>query len=89
VVFPLGKCTQSNRTRRSLRQKKKDFVTLVDAHGKEHTINVRANGEKLELGAIGEIELQAVTGSGSGRTLLASLMALWRVLRARMNKGGW
>src|SRR5208282_5266654 len=29
--------------------KKKDFVTLVDAHGKEHTINVRANGEKLEL----------------------------------------
>src|SRR5271165_4169219 len=39
--------------------KKKDFVTLVDAHGKEHTINVRANGEKLELGAIGEIELQA------------------------------
>ena len=27
-------------------------------------------------------------GSGSGRTLLASLMALWRVLRARMNKGG-
>src|SRR5260370_40002426 len=39
--------------------KKKDFVTLVDAPGKEHTINVRANGEKLELGAIGEIELQA------------------------------
>ena len=39
--------------------KKKDFVTLVDAHGKEHKINVRANGEKLELGAIGEIELQA------------------------------
>src|ERR1700694_5578747 len=31
--------------------KKKDFVTLVDAHGKEHTINVRANGEKLERGA--------------------------------------
>jgi hypothetical protein len=39
--------------------KKKDFVTLVDAQGKEHTINVRANGDKLELGAIGEIELQA------------------------------
>src|SRR5271165_2112093 len=39
--------------------KKKDFVTLVDAHGKEHRINVRANGDKLELGAIGEIELQA------------------------------
>src|SRR5208283_3697532 len=39
--------------------KKKDFVTLVDAHGKEHTINVRANGDKLELGAVGEIELQA------------------------------
>ena len=27
--------------------KKKDFVTLVDAHGKEHTIKVRSNGEKL------------------------------------------
>src|SRR4029077_3344490 len=26
---------------------------------KDHKINVRANGEKLELGAIGEIELQA------------------------------
>jgi phage/plasmid primase-like uncharacterized protein len=39
--------------------KKKDFVTLVDAHGKDHKINVHANGEKLELGAIGEIELQA------------------------------
>src|SRR5208282_1416652 len=39
--------------------KKKDFVTLVDGSGKEHTINVRANGDKLELGAIGEIELQA------------------------------
>ncbi|HXO92761.1 MAG TPA: MobF family relaxase, partial [Candidatus Acidoferrum sp.] len=39
--------------------KKEDFVTLVDVHGKEHTINVRANGEKLELGAIGGIELQA------------------------------
>jgi ATP-dependent exoDNAse (exonuclease V) alpha subunit len=39
--------------------KKKDFVTLVDAQGKEHTINVRANGHKLELGAIGELELQA------------------------------
>src|SRR5208283_4426034 len=33
--------------------------TLVDGSGKEHTINVRANGDKLELGAIGEIELQA------------------------------
>src|SRR5258707_613348 len=39
--------------------KKEDFVTLVDAHGKDHKINVHANGEKLELGAIGEIELQA------------------------------
>src|SRR5208337_4861586 len=39
--------------------KKKDFVTLVDGSGKEHTINVRANGDKLEIGAIGEIELQA------------------------------
>jgi hypothetical protein len=39
--------------------KKKDFVALVDGSGKEHTINVRANGDKLELGAVGEIELQA------------------------------
>ena len=39
--------------------KKKDFVTLVDVAGKEHTINVRANGERLQLGAIAEIELQA------------------------------
>ena len=39
--------------------KKKDFVTLVDVAGKEHTINVRANGERLQLGAIVEIELQA------------------------------
>jgi ATP-dependent exoDNAse (exonuclease V) alpha subunit len=60
--------------------KKKDFVTLVDAHGKEHTINVRANGEKLELGAIGEIELQAgdrlwfrANSSGVTNGTLASL----------------
>jgi len=39
--------------------KKKDFVTLVDQAGKEHKINVRTNGEKLELGAIGEVELQS------------------------------
>jgi hypothetical protein len=26
--------------------KKKDFVTLVDAHGKEHKINVHANPER-------------------------------------------
>src|SRR6202521_2190755 len=59
---------------------KKDFVTLVDAHGKEHTINVRANGEKLELGAIGEIELQAgdrlwfrANSSGVTNGTLASL----------------
>src|SRR5271166_1238836 len=51
------KQNQTNQTQSA--PKKKDFVTLVDAHGKEHTINVRANGEKLELGAIGEIELQA------------------------------
>jgi hypothetical protein len=38
--------------------KKKDFVTLVDVAGKEHRINVRANGDKLELGAIQDIELQ-------------------------------
>src|ERR1700741_711627 len=37
---------------------KKDFVTLVSRAGKEHSINVRRNGEKLELGAIQEIELQ-------------------------------
>ena len=36
-----------------------------------------------------KLNCKLVTGSGSGRTLLASLMALWRVLRARMNKGGW
>ena len=60
--------------------KKKDFVTLVDAHGKEHKINVRANGEKLELGAIGEIELQAgdrlwfrANSSGVTNGTLASL----------------
>jgi hypothetical protein len=60
--------------------KKKDFVTLVDAHRKEHTINVRANGEKLELGAIGEIELQAgdrlwfrANSSGVTNGTLASL----------------
>src|SRR5271165_2912716 len=60
--------------------KKKDFVTLVDAHGKEHTINVRANGDKLELGAIGEIELQAgdrlwfrANSSGVTNGTLASL----------------
>src|SRR5271157_304125 len=60
--------------------KKKDFVTLLDAHGKEHTINVRANGEKLELGAIGEIELQAgdrlwfrANSSGVTNGTLASL----------------
>jgi ATP-dependent exoDNAse (exonuclease V) alpha subunit len=39
--------------------KKKDFVTLVDRHGKEHTINVRTNGDKLEIGRVGDIELQA------------------------------
>jgi AAA domain len=39
--------------------KKEDFVTLVDAQGEEHKINVRANGDKLKLGAIGEVELQA------------------------------
>ena len=60
--------------------KKKDFVTLVDGHGKEHTINVHANGEKLELGAIGEIELQAgdrlwfrANSSGVTNGTLASL----------------
>ena len=60
--------------------KKKDFVTLVDAHGKEHKINVHANGEKLELGAIGEIELQAgdrlwfrANSSGVTNGTLASL----------------
>jgi hypothetical protein len=60
--------------------RKKDFVTLVDAHGKEHKINVRANGEKLELGAIGEIELQAgdrlwfrANSSGVTNGTLASL----------------
>src|ERR1700756_3105874 len=37
---------------------KKDFVTLASRDGKEHSINVRRNGEKLELGAIQEIELQ-------------------------------
>ena len=62
---------------------------LVDAHGKDHKINVQANGEKLELGAIGEIELQAgdrlwFRANSSGLT-----NALWRVLRARMNKAGW
>jgi hypothetical protein len=60
--------------------KKKDFVTLVDAHGKDHKINVHANGEKLELGAIGEIELQAgdrlwfrANSSGVTNGTLASL----------------
>jgi hypothetical protein len=60
--------------------KKKDFVTLVDAHGKELKINVHANGEKLELGAIGEIELQAgdrlwfrANSSGVTNGTLASL----------------
>jgi hypothetical protein len=60
--------------------KKKDFVALVDAHGKEHTINVRANGEKLELGSIGEIELKAgdrlwfrANSSGVTNGTLASL----------------
>jgi conjugative relaxase-like TrwC/TraI family protein len=38
---------------------KKDFVTLVGSDGKERTINVRKNGEKLELGTIQEIELEA------------------------------
>src|SRR5262249_33558775 len=38
---------------------KKDFVTLLGSDGKERTINVRKNGEKLELGCIQEIELQA------------------------------
>ena len=56
--------------------KKKDFVTLVDAHGKDHKINVHANGEKLELGVTPE-------------RVRPKPMALWRVLRARMNKGGW
>ena len=36
-----------------------------------------------------KLNCKLVTDSGSGRTLLALLMALWRVLRARMNKGGW
>jgi conjugative relaxase-like TrwC/TraI family protein len=48
---------KQNQTQSAL--KKKDFVTLIDGHGKDHKINVHANGEKLELGAIGEIELQA------------------------------
>jgi conjugative relaxase-like TrwC/TraI family protein len=37
--------------------KRKGFVTLVDRAGKERTINVRANGDKLELGTVGEIDL--------------------------------
>jgi len=60
--------------------KKKDFVTLVDVAGKEHTINVRANGERLQLGAIAEIELQAGDRLWLGPILLASPMAhlqLW------------
>jgi conjugative relaxase-like TrwC/TraI family protein len=64
----------------TVKDTKKDFVTLVDAHGKEHTINVRANGEKLELGAIGEMELQAgdrlwfrANASGVTNGTLASL----------------
>src|SRR5208282_4502879 len=72
------KQNQTNQTQSA--PKKKDFVTLVDAHGKEHTINVRANGEKLELGAIGEIELQAgdrlwfrANASGVTNGTLASL----------------
>jgi hypothetical protein len=38
--------------------KKKDFVTLVDGSGKERTVNMRTNGDKLELGTIQDIELQ-------------------------------
>jgi ATP-dependent exoDNAse (exonuclease V) alpha subunit len=38
---------------------KKDFVTLADRASRTVTINVRSNGHKLELGALGEIELQA------------------------------
>ena len=63
LLMPLSKTKMRGLSARDVytvkETKKKDFVTLVDAHGKELKINVHANGEKLELGAIGEIELQA------------------------------
>src|SRR5260370_19994162 len=75
--------------------KKKDFVTLVDAHGKEHKINVHTNGEKLELGAIGEIELQVgdrlwfrANSSGVTNGTLASLAGTDEQRRL-MTKGGF